>query len=60
MIDGALSFDGIDDYVSVPDSPSLDLATAITTEAWVNFDSVDNRYETILSKFGDNGSRVTR
>ncbi len=57
IIDGALSFDGIDDFVSVPDSPSLDLATALTTEAWVNFDSVDNRYETILSKFGDNGAQ---
>ena len=50
MIDGALSFDGVDDYVEVPDSPSLDMMTAITMEAWVQFDSVDDRYDTILAK----------
>ena len=50
LIDGALSFDGSDDIVSVPDSASLDFADAITMEAWVKFDSVDNRYETIVSK----------
>lgn len=31
----ALQFDGIDDYVTVPDSPSLNITTAITIEAWV-------------------------
>ena len=51
-IDGALSFDGIDDYVAVPDSPSLDLTTAMTMETWVRFDSVDDRYETIVTKVG--------
>ena len=50
IIDGALNFDGGDDYVSVPDSPSLDITEAITMEAWVRFDSVDNRYETIFGK----------
>ena len=33
---GALSFDGVDDYVEVPDSPSLDITDAITIELWVN------------------------
>jgi len=32
---GALSFDGIDDAVSVPDSASLDLTNGMTIEAWV-------------------------
>ena len=36
--------------VKVPDSPSLDITDAITMEAWVRLDSVDNRYETIFSK----------
>jgi len=31
----ALSFDGVDEYVSVPDSSSLDLTTAMTISAWV-------------------------
>jgi hypothetical protein len=35
-IGGALSFDGVDDYVRVPDSDSLDITNAITIEAWVN------------------------
>ena len=32
---GALSFDGIDDWVTVTDAPSLDLTTGMTLEAWV-------------------------
>jgi len=32
---GALSFDGVDDYVEVPDSPSLDITRKITIEALV-------------------------
>jgi len=31
----ALSFDGVDDYVEVPDSESLDITDAITIEAWI-------------------------
>jgi hypothetical protein len=32
----ALSFDGVDDRVSIPDAPSLDLTAGVTLEAWVN------------------------
>jgi glucose/arabinose dehydrogenase len=32
---GALSFDGVDDWVTVADDPSLDLSDALTLEAWV-------------------------
>jgi len=31
----ALSFDGINDWVTVPDSPSLDLTTGMTLDAWI-------------------------
>jgi VCBS repeat-containing protein len=50
MIDGALTFDGIDDYVEVPDSASLDLTTELTIEAWVKLDVIDNSYEMIAYK----------
>jgi len=30
-----LLFDGVDDYVSIPANPSLDIVNEITTEAWI-------------------------
>jgi len=38
----ALSFDGVDDYVEVPDSPSLDVTTELTIVAWI-YTTSDNR-----------------
>jgi hypothetical protein len=32
---GALSFDGIDDWVSIPHDPALNLSAGMTIEAWV-------------------------
>jgi len=34
-VGGALSFDGTDDYVSVPDSDSLDITNQLTIDLWV-------------------------
>ena len=34
-IGSALTFDGVNDWVTVPDSASLDLSTRATLEAWV-------------------------
>jgi len=49
-IAGALQFDGTDDYVEVPDSPSLDITDAITIAAWV-FREVDSgNWERIVAK----------
>jgi fibronectin type 3 domain-containing protein len=45
----ALSFDGINDIATVPDSSSLDLTTGMTQEAWVYLVSRTN-WRTVLMK----------
>lgn len=45
----ALSFDGVNDYVSVPDSSSLDIAGELTISAWVRKSS-NSGYDTIVAK----------
>jgi hypothetical protein len=45
----ALTFDGVNDIVNVPDSPTLDLTSAVTMEAWVN-PSVAGGWRTALMK----------
>jgi len=51
----ALEFDGVDDYVEVPDSPSLNFTVnnQLTVEAWVIDSVVDDTYRTIVSKDGE-------
>jgi len=47
----ALRFDGIDDYVAVPDDPSLDGGgTALTVEAWLYWDWIDGNCMTAVRK----------
>jgi hypothetical protein len=46
---GGLTFDGINDWVSVNDSSSLDLTTGITLEAWVRPVNV-NDWQTVIIK----------
>jgi len=43
----ALRFDGVDDYVEVPDSESLNITDAITIEAWIKTSS---SYARIVAK----------
>ena len=45
----ALSFDGVNDWVSVPDAGSLDLTTGMTLEAWVR-PSVLGSWRTVVFK----------
>ncbi len=40
MVAGGLSFDGVDDYVAVPDNPTLDLTSQITIDAWIRTDKL--------------------
>ncbi|RLF66849.1 MAG: hypothetical protein DRN30_01385 [Thermoplasmata archaeon] len=44
----ALSFDGVDDYVEVPDSPNLDGMEQLTVTAWVKTTTL--KYQYIVSK----------
>ena len=46
----ALSFDGVNDIVSVPDSASLDLTNRATLEAWVNPAVLGTAWRTALLK----------
>ncbi len=46
---GALSFDGVNDWVTVPDATSLDLTTAMTLEAWVRPTAI-NSWRTVIFK----------
>ncbi len=53
----ACSFDGVNDYVSIPDSNSLDMTTGFTIAAWVK--ATNNIYGYIVSKLNtgeDDGS----
>ena len=46
----ALSFNGRDSWVTVPGSPSLDLATGMTLEAWVNPNQLSGSWRTVVLK----------
>jgi fibronectin type 3 domain-containing protein len=46
----ALSFDGVNDWVTVADSATLDLTSGMTLEAWVNPAALGNAWRTVLMK----------
>ena len=50
IIGKALSFDGVDDYVEVPDSASLDITDEITIGAWVKINSMPPTATTVIRK----------
>jgi chitodextrinase len=47
---GALTFNGTTSWVTVNDSPSLDLRTAVTIEGWVRPSSLGGSYRTVVIK----------
>ena len=51
--ENALSFDGIDDLVTVNDDNSLDLTTGLTLEAWVNPSTSSNAWRDVIYKADD-------
>ena len=44
QIDDAQDFDGVDDYVNVPHSTSLDITGNITIEAWLKHDNTESEF----------------
>lgn len=50
----ALEFDGVNDYVGVPDSNSLDIAGKITLEAWIYPHTV-TKMQVIVQKYNYSG-----
>src|SRR4051794_23928958 len=46
---GALNFDGVNDWVTVPDANSLDMTGPLTLEAWVKPDVLGN-WDTVMMK----------
>src|SRR5919197_1558180 len=53
---GALSFDGVNDWITVNDSNSLDLTTGMTLMAWVNPTALAGSWRTVIFKEGGAGS----
>jgi hypothetical protein len=47
--DNAISFDGSDDYVNIPENSALDISSAITMEAWV-YATGSNTIQDVISK----------
>lgn len=51
VINGALDFDGINDAIQIPTSPSLDITAAITIEATLYVPSLLAVTETVVAKY---------
>jgi chitodextrinase len=49
-VGNALSFNGTNAWVTVPDSSSLDLTTGMTLEAWVKPDALGSSWRTVIFK----------
>jgi len=54
LVGQAFSLDGVDDYLQVPNSPSLNPATNLTLEAWIQTSATPD-YSRVISKFYDVG-----
>jgi len=56
-INSAYYFDGVDDYISIPDDSSLDFTSSFSLGAWVNISSFPSsgQWDGIIIKGGDAG-----
>ena len=53
---GSIVFDGVDDYVNIPDNSSLNPTKNLTLSCWVNITSFNNVYIGIVDKYNGNNS----
>lgn len=54
--DSAYSFDGVDDYIEVPDSSGLDIVKEISITGWVNVNSYTDEWLGIVNKADSDGN----
>jgi len=52
----ALSFDGVNDAVVVPDAPELDGMSQLTLEAWINLAEDPTDWQAVVQKWAPQGS----
>ncbi len=57
--DGALLFDGVDDYVFIPNESNFDITDEITVSAWIKVTAFDRPWQAIVTK-GDTAWRLHR
>jgi len=57
IVDGAISLDGVDDYIEIADAPSLDLASQFTLETWIYPYSFPTTWSNIIAKWGVSDER---
>lgn len=58
-IDGALRFDGVDDYIDVQNESPFDMTVAMSVAAWIKVAAFDRDFQAIVTK-GDNAWRLQR
>jgi len=58
IMDGALDFDGANDYINCGNDTSLDITGSVSISAWVNFDTLSTNFQTIVAKRGAIADRV--
>lgn len=56
---GAVQFDGVNDYVGIANEALFDLSSAITIEAWIKVSSFTKAWQAIVTK-GDSSWRLAR
>lgn len=59
-IDGALAFDGTDDYIKIGDIPSLAFTSptaTFTIASWVKFNNFANASSALISKYNSTGNK---
>ncbi|GGD62201.1 hypothetical protein GCM10010911_20130 [Paenibacillus nasutitermitis] len=58
-IGSAVSLDGVNDYVSIPDSGTLDGMSTLTVSAWINLDQLPtNNYDVVGKNANGNSYRL--